>query len=377
MNALESTLRRAANDLHDALGLVASTPRLKVVTFSNPKLGLTLQRDFFSGRALVVGIEEGEAAQSAGVEIGDEVVTLAGGIGSGFPLTPIPIESYDQLMKLYRSNGGRRPLILTFSCNPKHRTQTTCTPQSPSALDDVVLTFSVNPARSSAFESASESAMTDDLDPLNESSASTSAEGSLFRRIDLNYLQLEVKERHREVKEKVFEVKEKLSSWIERTRGTVEQEIGPGASSATPPRNDDETAEIIREQSKRQWRNLTRVHLERFLACKPQAQYEDWLVDLHPEKAWRDIQGNPKASLIDERFFFRSSDHLAIWNRVVSERRGKNGAATGKFARMTLLGMEADLSRRVEAALSAVNDSDDDGGDGTGRPNEAKVLGLK
>jgi hypothetical protein len=76
-----------------------------------------------------------------------------------------------------------------------------------------------------------------------------------------------------------------------------------------------------------------------------QAQYEDWLCDLHPEMRWRDDDGAAVAALIDQRFYVRSSDHLALWNRtscpggIIPVRDDdENGC---------------DLARQVAAALSA------------------------
>ena len=43
------------------------------VTFENEKLGLTLRRGVFSGRAVVVEVEAGATADAAGVKPNDEV----------------------------------------------------------------------------------------------------------------------------------------------------------------------------------------------------------------------------------------------------------------------------------------------------------------
>ena len=44
-----------------------------------------------------------------------QVCALAGGPGSGFPTTVLPVASYDQFMRLFASANGARPLRLTFA----------------------------------------------------------------------------------------------------------------------------------------------------------------------------------------------------------------------------------------------------------------------
>jgi len=85
-------------------------------TFTDEKLGLTLQRGLLCGRASVAAIEPGGAAETVGVRVGDAVVSLSGGPGSGLPATPVGVDSYDKFLRLYRAaRHPGRPLVLTFA----------------------------------------------------------------------------------------------------------------------------------------------------------------------------------------------------------------------------------------------------------------------
>lgn len=48
---------------------------------------------------------------------------------------------------------------------------------------------------------------------------------------------------------------------------------------------DLESLETLRRASKRAWLDLTKDHLDEFLAARPDARYEEWIADLHPENA--------------------------------------------------------------------------------------------
>lgn len=88
-----------------ALGLAPDPSaglKVRAVTFVDAKLGLTLRRGALTGKCEVAAIEADGAAEAKGVVVGDVVVAIAGGAGSGFPTTTIAVEGYDQLMRLYR-----------------------------------------------------------------------------------------------------------------------------------------------------------------------------------------------------------------------------------------------------------------------------------
>jgi hypothetical protein len=61
---------------------------------------------------------------------------------------------------------------------------------------------------------------------------------------------------------------------------------------------------------------LQRMRLQRL---NPQARFEDWIADYHPDNVippGRDLRGLPT---IDRRHYHERSDHRAIWNEHVSD----------------------------------------------------------
>eukprot|EP00616_Rhizochromulina_sp_CCMP1243_P007312 CAMPEP_0118972682 /NCGR_PEP_ID=MMETSP1173-20130426/8921_1 /TAXON_ID=1034831 /ORGANISM="Rhizochromulina marina cf, Strain CCMP1243" /LENGTH=255 /DNA_ID=CAMNT_0006922251 /DNA_START=37 /DNA_END=801 /DNA_ORIENTATION=+ len=84
-----------------------------------------------------------------------------------------------------------------------------------------------------------------------------------------------------------------------------------------------ESLEFMRRASEQAWLELTKDHLEAFLEARPEAVYEDWVADLHPENAKREqtVEGPFR---VDKRLYFADSDHLRLWNtnlRVSEPRR--------------------------------------------------------
>lgn len=75
------------------------------------------------------------------------------------------------------------------------------------------------------------------------------------------------------------------------------------------------------EDSREECIAVCRVHLAEFLEKYPDARYEDWLMDLHPENANSAPDGTPS---VDIRFYHEDSDHRRTWNtnpQVTFERR--------------------------------------------------------
>lgn len=59
-------------------------------------------------------------------------------------------------------------------------------------------------------------------------------------------------------------------------------------------------------------------HLDKFLADNPDATYEDWIQDLHPDnvtegKIFQDMKQ------VDLRFYVEDSDHRLLWNRKLCD----------------------------------------------------------
>jgi hypothetical protein len=84
---------------------------------------------------------------------------------------------------------------------------------------------------------------------------------------------------------------------------------------------DPERAAMLRvvEESKMQARANMRSHLQQFLGGRPQARFEEWIADYHPDNVippGRDSRGLPT---IDRRHYHERSDHRMIWNEHVSD----------------------------------------------------------
>jgi hypothetical protein len=78
----------------------------------------------------------------------------------------------------------------------------------------------------------------------------------------------------------------------------------------------------IRREAEARTLEVILDHLEVFLQERPNASYEDWIEDLHPENAY---QGKllPDIQEIDRRFYVFESDHRRVWNEAM-EKLGDN-----------------------------------------------------
>jgi hypothetical protein len=74
----------------------------------------------------------------------------------------------------------------------------------------------------------------------------------------------------------------------------------------------------IRREAEARSLQIMQDHLEVFLQERPQATYEDWIEDLHPENA---NQGQLLSEIqeIDARFYVFESDHRQLWNDAMKK----------------------------------------------------------
>jgi hypothetical protein len=77
----------------------------------------------------------------------------------------------------------------------------------------------------------------------------------------------------------------------------------------------------IRREAEARTLEVILDHLEVFLQERPNASYEDWIEDLHPENAY---QGKllPDIQEIDQRFYVFESDHRRVWNKAMEKLGG-------------------------------------------------------
>lgn len=62
-------------------------------------------------------------------------------------------------------------------------------------------------------------------------------------------------------------------------------------------------------------------HLESFLAMNPNATYEEWISDLHPENLHEGKLLEGMGKELDHRFYVAESDHRLLWNKSLGEIR--------------------------------------------------------
>jgi hypothetical protein len=88
--------------------------------------------------------------------------------------------------------------------------------------------------------------------------------------------------------------------------------------------NQDVTEEMKRKEMVREavakCQQEMELHLDSYLESHPDATYEEWIQDLHPENVQ---QGRifDDMWIIDSRFYVESSDHRQLWNQRVPHRR--------------------------------------------------------
>jgi hypothetical protein len=68
----------------------------------------------------------------------------------------------------------------------------------------------------------------------------------------------------------------------------------------------------ICRQAEAECLQAVRDHMNSFLEECPEASYEDWIRDLHPDNVSQDC-----LQTIDARFYVQASDHLRMWNDTI------------------------------------------------------------
>ena len=70
-----------------------------------------------------------------------------------------------------------------------------------------------------------------------------------------------------------------------------------------------EESEAMVEEAAILMLEINRQHLQEFLQTNPQATYEEWIQDLHPDNVYEEG--------IDHRFYVHDSDHRLLWNELL------------------------------------------------------------
>ena len=98
----------------------------------------------------------------------------------------------------------------------------------------------------------------------------------------------------------------------------------------------------IRLQAKELMMQAVQDHLDSFLEEHPDASYEEWIQDLHPENTYEDavllegLDDSGKAKrAIDHRFYVEESDHRQLWNERCQQDMLKATSSTDSTASST------------------------------------------
>lgn len=75
-----------------------------------------------------------------------------------------------------------------------------------------------------------------------------------------------------------------------------------------------EESEAMVHEAARMMLEINRRHLTEYLITHPDATYEQWIGNLHPENV-------ESANVIDHRFYVEDSDHRKLWNENLGEER--------------------------------------------------------
>ncbi|KAL3801211.1 hypothetical protein HJC23_012611 [Cyclotella cryptica] len=74
----------------------------------------------------------------------------------------------------------------------------------------------------------------------------------------------------------------------------------------------------VKKEAEERTLTLTKDHLMSFLMEHPDATYQEWIEDLHPENAHDGTLLEGFGKTIDHRFFVEESDHRRLWNENLS-----------------------------------------------------------
>jgi hypothetical protein len=104
---------------------------------------------------------------------------------------------------------------------------------------------------------------------------------------------------------------------IERQiRAQNKQQQAQSQTQPAQPQHDAFTAQAIVEESRQQCMQIMEEHLERFLDSHPDASFEEWIADLHPQNA-TESGGDV---VIDHRFLIPGNPWYAAFEEATSTR---------------------------------------------------------
>lgn len=126
-----------------------------------------------------------------------------------------------------------------------------------------------------------------------------------------------------------------------------DQEIAYRLEEMNRENEEEEERQRICREAEAACLEAVRDHLGSFLAEKPEATYEEWIVELHPENARTTTTAATEASSridIDHRFYVHDSDHRMLWNENLPE--GSEGDGRRRVPAISMEDVERRLAKK-------------------------------
>jgi hypothetical protein len=103
-----------------------------------------------------------------------------------------------------------------------------------------------------------------------------------------------------------------VAKWIDDLE--KDQDLADNLDRINADNADEQERKEICRQAMEACLNTMRDHLLEFLGDNPQASYEEWIANLHPDNINYKTDGLTSTPLIDHRFYVEDSDHRILWN---------------------------------------------------------------
>lgn len=124
-----------------------------------------------------------------------------------------------------------------------------------------------------------------------------------------------------------------------------------------------EFKEIVREATEACQKEIEE-HLDDFLERRPDATYEEWIKEIHPDNIEQGkLLGGDDFEVVDIRFYVEDSDHRLLWNeRVPQERHVAARSLKGSFDSPQAIDLLDDHQQGVDTAPSTDGSSSSNDG---------------
>jgi hypothetical protein len=108
-----------------------------------------------------------------------------------------------------------------------------------------------------------------------------------------------------------------VAKWIDELE--CDQELADHLDRINNDTADEQERQMIKRQAMEACLQTMKEHLLEFLAENPQATYEEWICNLHPDNINMQLEGLTNTPMIDHRFYVADSDHRLLWNEHLND----------------------------------------------------------